>query len=231
MSSPYGPENDPNRTWTNAPGVGSRPAGATPWGGSAPRSEEQQQTPSPGGQGWVPIPDQPMEPPSPQQWSGAAGGGWPPQPPPQWDPQQQGQMPGAQPQWGGPPQQPPSGQWSSGQWGSQPGWDRLTVAKPKKTGVIVSVVVVAVLVIGAIVGVLALTSTDQLDQQAVQQGVQKVLSDSYGVSDATDVSCPKGQKVEVGHSFSCSVKIGGDTKKVDIQITQDNGTYEVGKPS
>ncbi|MFC9999800.1 DUF4333 domain-containing protein [Nocardia sp. NPDC127526] len=116
-------------------------------------------------------------------------------------------MPGQQ-QW--PPQQPPK----------------------KKTGLYIGLAAAAVLIVAAIVGgVLALTAKDQLDNKAVATGVQKVLKDSYGIEDVQDVSCPSGQKVEVDKTFECSLKVGGESKKVTIKITKDDGTYEVGRPS
>ncbi|MEV6767008.1 protein kinase [Nocardia sp. NPDC051030] len=71
---------------------------------------------------------------------------------------------------------------------------------------------------------------DELDNKAVQKGVQKVLKDSYGIKDAQNISCPSGQKVVVGHTFDCTLKIGGADKKVTVKITKADGTYEVGRP-
>ena len=61
--------------------------------------------------------------------------------------------------------------------------------------------------------------------------MQKVLKDSYGIDDVQEVSCPSGQKVEVGAGFDCDLKVGGEQKKVTVKITKDDGTYEVGRPN
>lgn len=105
-------------------------------------------------------------------------------------------------------------------------------AQKKKTGLIIGIVVAVVVVLGAVIGgVLVLTAKDQLDNSAVATGVQKVLKDSYGIDDVQDVSCPSGQKVEVDKTFDCSLKVGGEAKKVTIKVTKSDGTYEVGRPS
>ncbi|WP_431940246.1 DUF4333 domain-containing protein [Nocardia grenadensis] len=244
MSGPYGPNdapgtgegrNDPTQVWG-----GQQPPGAAPqWGNQPPAQhpvpDPQQAQPTqqwgsdPGGQQWQPAPPQ-------QQWS---------QPQPQPQPQQpQPQQWGQQPQWGDPNQQQP--QWSdpNQQWGQQPqqqwghpnqqqwGQQPQQSGGGKKTGLIIGVaVLVVVLVVGAVVGILTLTAKDQLDQAAVQTGVAQVLADSYGIDDVKDVQCPAGQEVAVDATFTCDLKVGGEAKKVNIKITKDDGTYEVGRPS
>ncbi|MBF6139201.1 DUF4333 domain-containing protein [Nocardia farcinica] len=162
-----------------------------------------------------------------QQWGGQNP---PSQPTQQWgDPNQQAQQqwsqtPGQpQQQWGQPAQ--PQQQW--GQPGHQP-----PRSGGGKKGLIIGLAAVGVLVLGGIVAlVLLLTATDKLDQAAVQDGVKQVLTDSYGITDVSDVSCPSGQKVEVDATFECTLKVSGEQKKVNIKITKDDGTYEVGRPN
>ncbi|MGW4242891.1 DUF4333 domain-containing protein, partial [Nocardia sp. NPDC004722] len=109
---------------------------------------------------------------------------------------------------------------------------QLTPVKKKKTGLIIGLVIGALVILGgAGAGLTWLLSKDQLDNSAVQSGVQKVLKDSYGIDDVQNVSCPSGQKVQVDKTFDCTLKVGGENKKVTIKITKDDGTYEVGRPS
>ncbi|WP_280495261.1 DUF4333 domain-containing protein [Nocardia asiatica] len=217
MSGPYGPNdpgegrNDPTQQW----GGQQAPGGAGPtqqWGGQPQTPASAQPTQHWGEQQpqqqWGQQPQQP-------QWGQQPQQQWGQQPQQDWG--QQGQQPQwgqqPQPQWGAPGQQPPQ----------QGG---------KGKGLIIGLSVLGVAVVGAIVAlVLVLTATDQLDQAAVQDGVKKVLSDSYGIQDISDVSCPSGQEVKVDATFECNVKVSGEAKKVSIKITKDDGTYEVGRPS
>jgi len=70
-----------------------------------------------------------------------------------------------------------------------------------------------------------------LDQQAAQQGVQKILTEDYQASEVSDVKCPSGQRVKKGESFTCSVKVGGQDQKVTVTFIDDDGKYEVSRPS
>ncbi|MBF6170541.1 DUF4333 domain-containing protein [Nocardia blacklockiae] len=245
MSGPYGPSdtpgpgegrpNDPTQQWSGGqqqpPGQagptqqwGQQPGGAQPtqqWGGQQGGGQWGQQQP---GQQWGQPPQQP-------QWGQQSQPSWPQQQPPQqqaWEPTQQqwGQQPPqqpGQPQWG---QQQPGQQWGQQQPGLQP-----TGAKKSKKGPLIGGVVALVVVVVAVVLGVVFLSSDKLDNKAVQDGVQKVLKDSYGIDDVQNVSCPSGQKVEVGKSFDCTLKVGGEQKKVTVKITKDDGTYEVGRPN
>ncbi|MGQ4598442.1 DUF4333 domain-containing protein [Nocardia sp. R6R-6] len=223
MSGPYGPNepgegrNDPTQQWggQQAPGAGP----TQQWGGQPQTPASAQPT-----QQWG-------EQQSQQQWGQPQQWGQQPQQP-QW-----GQQPAqGQPQWGQ-PQQPDWGQQPQQQWGQpQPQWGAPAQQPPrqggKSKGLVIGLSVLGVAVLGAIVAlVLVLTAKNQLDQAAVQDGVKKVLSDSYGIQDISDVSCPSGQEVKVDATFECSVKVSGEAKKVAIKITKDDGTYEVGRPS
>lgn len=225
MSGPYGPNetpgpdqgrNDPIQQWGQQPGA--------------------------------PQPQQP----DPQQWGADQGGqqqwGQQPQPQQDWGPQAQQQpqwgQPQPQPQWPQPQPQPqaqpqPQPQWGQGQpqpqqWGQQPQWGQPGQAQGggPKTGLVIGIVGLGVVVIGIVlVLVFALTAKDELDQNALQGGVQQVLSDSYGIQDVTGVSCPEGHDVEVGSTFTCSLQVSGEAKEVSVEITKDDGTYEVGRPT
>ncbi|MFE3543194.1 DUF4333 domain-containing protein [Nocardia sp. NPDC059177] len=252
MSGPYGPNgpgegsNDPTQHWGGQQGAGG--AGPTQhWGGGAqpPQQPQQQAQPTqhwgdpnaqqpqqqwgqqpqqpqqPGQQQWGQQPQQPTGP--QQQWGQT-------QPPPQdWN----AQAANAQQQWG---QQQPQQQWGQQgapqpqqQWGQQPQGG--SGGKSNK-GLLIGLIVAGVLVVAAVVGLLLVVfSSDELDNAAVQDGVARVLNESYGIVDVSDVSCPSGQKVEVDATFTCDLKVSGEAKKVTVKITKDDGTYEVGRPN
>ncbi|MBF6347147.1 DUF4333 domain-containing protein [Nocardia cyriacigeorgica] len=255
MSGPYGPNdapgpgegrNDPTQHWggQQAPGGagptqqwgGQQPAAAQPtqqWGGGEQGSQQQWGQPNqpqqPGQPQWG-QPQQPQQPSQPQSQPWAQ---------PQQQPQQQWGQPQQQPQqqWGQPQQ--PQQDW--GQQGQQQ-WNPNQPQQPlqqsggsgggKSKGLIIGLAVLGVAIVGGIVAlILLLTAKDELDQAAVQSGVQKVLSESYGIEDVSDVSCPAGQEVKVDATFTCDLKVSGEAKKVSVKITKDDGTYEVGRPS
>ncbi|MEV0358565.1 DUF4333 domain-containing protein [Nocardia sp. NPDC050697] len=224
MSGPYGPSgpdqgrNDPTQQWGGQQPVsgaqptqqwtGQPPSQAQPtqqWGGGDQSQQPQQQW----GQSQPQWGQQPQQ--SQPQW-----GQQPQQSQPQWGQQPQPQQP--QQQWGQPQQQ-----WGQPQQPQQGG---------KGKGLLIGLILGGLVVVGLIAAlVLAVTATDKLDQAAVQDGVKKVLGDSYGISDVGSVSCPSGQKVEVDATFSCTVDVSGEQKTVQVKITRDDGTYEVGRPS
>lgn len=233
---PAQPPNDPQQT-----------AATQKWGGD--QGGQQWQPAAPQQQQWSQPQPQPQQP-QPQQWGDQTQQQWGQQPPPQqwgepaqqqWgDPNQQQQQQWSQPQpqpqqqqWGQQPQAQ-SGQWgqpAQQQWGAQP-QPQQSGGGGKKTGLIVGLALLGVVVVaGVVVAILMLTAKDELDQAAVQTGVAKVLEESYGIEDVKDVSCPAGQEVAVDATFTCDLKVGGEDKKVNIKITKDDGTYEVGRPS
>ena len=93
----------------------------------------------------------------------------------------------------------------------------------------------ALLLIAAIVLITAFLfpgwAPKNLDQQAAQDGVQKILTEDYQASDVSDVQCPSGQRVETGASFTCSVTVGGQQQQVTVTFIDDDGRYEVSRPS
>ena len=84
----------------------------------------------------------------------------------------------------------------------------------------------------AIPAVLAsgLFSSKTLDQTAAEDGVEQIVTESYGARSVSGVSCPSGQQVKKGDSFECSLTVDGTAKKVTVTFTDDDGTYEVGRP-
>ncbi|MEV5650819.1 DUF4333 domain-containing protein [Nocardia sp. NPDC052254] len=253
MSGPYGPNetpgpgegaNDPTQQWSGQqqPAQSGQPqwGGQQPqpqWGGQPAPSQQQQQQ-------WG-QPQQPQQPQAPQQpqWGGQSQPSWPQQPPAQpqpWEPTQQqwGQPPQpSQQQWGQPVQgQQPWGQQQpeqpgQQQWGQPEPQLTVTPAKKSRKGLLIGGIGALVVVVVAVVLAFVFLGSDKLDNKAVQDGVQKVLKDSYGIDDVESVSCPSGEKVETGATFDCTLKVGGEQKKVTVKITKDDGTYEVGRPN
>lgn len=189
--------------------------------------------------------------PSPPPSSGAEQG---PAPTQAFGTPQQGQAPGqswaqqgpgqpqqGQPQWGQPQQgQPQQGQWGQQQPGQPQGqqwtganqWNAGAPQTKSKTGLIVGLAVAALVLIGAIIGaVLLFGGTDTLDPEAAQAGVEKVLTESYGATDVSDVQCPDGEEVKAGNSFECTLTVDGQFRTVTLTFTDDEGTYEVSRPN
>ncbi|MBF6331384.1 DUF4333 domain-containing protein [Nocardia transvalensis] len=223
MSGPYGPNDNPGP----GEGHGNDP---TQWGGQQqPPGSAGQWGQQPPQQQWGQPPQQHGWTPAPQPQWGQSQPSWPQQPPQSqpWDATQQQQQWGQpQQQWGQPQQQ----------WGQpQQSWDQQqlqpTPAKKSKKGLFIALGAAVVVIVVAVVLAVVFLGSDKLDNKAVQSGVQKVLKDSYGIDDVQDVNCPSGQKVEIGKTFDCSLKVGGEQKKVTVKITKDDGTYEVGRPN
>ena len=70
-----------------------------------------------------------------------------------------------------------------------------------------------------------------ISQDAVQDGVRQVLTEDYQASDVSAVSCPSGQRVEEGSSFDCTATVGGQEQTVTVTFLDDDGTYEVSRPT
>jgi len=203
MSSPYGP-NDPRQQ--GYPG---------------------QQQPYPGGYGqqpgWGgPQQNQPTQGyPGQQQPYGAPGQrpyGAPPQP-------QYGQPSGGA---------TPFGSSSAQQFGQPaPFGEQNAPQKSKKP--LIAGIVGAVLVVLIVLGVLFFVTpgwakSKVLNASSVQDGVQKILTDTYKVTNVTKVSCPANQSVKNGGTFTCKATIDGKDTDVKVTITDDNGTYQVSRP-
>ncbi|NED61512.1 DUF4333 domain-containing protein [Streptomyces sp. SID10244] len=70
-----------------------------------------------------------------------------------------------------------------------------------------------------------------ISQDAVQDGVKKVLTEDYQASEVSDVECPSGQRVEQGASFTCKATVGGQQQTVTVTFLDDDGKYEVSRPT
>ncbi len=156
------------------------------------------------------------------------------------------QWAGGQPVWGGPPQQeewqgalrqpwagPEAGQQEWGD-GHPAQADPSVSGRARRSrlpivlGVVAVVVAAVVLVLGFVTPGFFVTKV--FDTAAVQTGVQKVLTDDYGLTGVTGVTCQQKVTVVKGGRFTCQATVAGAQKQVPITITSDDGAYEVGRP-
>ncbi|GGF42570.1 DUF4333 domain-containing protein [Williamsia phyllosphaerae] len=149
----------------------------------------------------------------------------------------QEQQPYGQPAYGAPGQQQYA-QTSAGA-PTAPGQDQfagmnrpLRDRKPFRIAVVGGVVAIVVIVL-AITAFVApgFAVNKELNQSAVQDGVKSILEKDYQATEVGGVSCPDGQKVEKGKSFDCTATVAGAQQKVTITFLDDNGRYEVGRPT
>ncbi|MGH3908113.1 MAG: DUF4333 domain-containing protein [Pseudonocardiaceae bacterium] len=222
MSTPYGPSGSPEPTQR----------------GQQPPGEGYPGTP-PGG---FPVQD--------PNWGYQQG-----YPPPSYDPQGYGPPPGYGPQGYGPPpgydpqgypppgydqwQQPYGGYQDHGQQSGQPpypgGYGQPAGEAPGKkstlpwmlTGV-GGVILASIIFLGFVTP--GFFTTTVFDRVAVQEGVQRILSDEYG-QNTQAVTCPGDQEVQTGSRFTCQATIDGAQHDVTITVKTDAGEYEVGRPS
>ncbi|WP_329052409.1 DUF4333 domain-containing protein [Amycolatopsis sp. NBC_01488] len=214
---------------------------ANPQGAPAGSRPEQQATGPHAGQ-WQPN----AEPASgsytgqwnPAQQPGASGsfsGPWQPgQPQPgPWQPASQ--QPGT-PSGGRPTQNPQPQQYGGGfqptQYGGLGAFAPTPEKKPKsKKPVLIAGVAVLVLAVGGgAAWLLGAFRGNTLEQQSLEDGVVKVLNENYGEPDVKNAQCPANEAAENGTTFDCTVKIGGQDKKVTVRVLNDRPEYEVGAP-
>jgi hypothetical protein len=105
----------------------------------------------------------------------------------------------------------------------QRGRQRLLVA------IVAALVVVMVLVLGFVTPGWFVTRV--FDAAAVQAGVAEVLTDDYATDGVADVRCPQNVQVSAGATFTCDATIDGDPVTVPITVTDDQGAYQVGRPT
>lgn len=90
-----------------------------------------------------------------------------------------------------------------------------------------------VAIVGGVIGLGAAAgwfTTRLLDQQAVQDGVQQILTDHYDM-DVSTVSCPPAPEVKVHNTFTCTVGLSsGESVTVRVVVVSEDGTYTVGRP-
>lgn len=220
------------QAWAGAPGQ----QGQGGWNGPQPTQQYPGAGQNPGQQQPYPGQQQPYPAQQPQY-----PGQQPPyqgqQPP--YPGQQQpypGQQPAAGQQGWGPPQ--PTQQWGppqgDGGWG--PGYPPLPDAParsgrsklPLILGGVGVLVVAVILVLGFVAPGFFLSKV--FDTAAVQTGVQKVLTDSYGLK-VSAVTCGQSIAVTAGNTFTCDATIDGKPARIPVRITSNDGNYEVGRPA
>ena len=218
------------------------------WQPPANPQAAQQQTP----QGWQP--DQQATGPHAGQWqqnpgpgavtgsytgqwqqpgtTGSFSGPWQQQNPaqPQAGPWPREAPPPVQP---GPPQnQQFGGGFQPSQYGGLGAFSAETQNKPrsKKPLAIGGIVVLVLVVGGGLAWLLGAFRGDVLEQKSLQDGVTKVLNESYGEPDVKNAQCPSNESTQNGTTFDCTVQIGGQEKKVTVRVLNDKPEYEVGAP-
>ncbi|MCK2242917.1 MULTISPECIES: DUF4333 domain-containing protein [unclassified Crossiella] len=250
MTSPYGPpgENNPQQ-WGQQP-YGSGYGQGTPSGGFPAAGQPPGQQPQPGQPGYGQQPGQPGQYGQPQQQPGQFGqpqpgygqqpGQQPGQPgqygqpqPGQQQPGQQPTGPYGQPTQGFPGQPGPYGQPQQG-FGEQPGYGQPPSGPKKKSALPLILGGLAVLLVAA-VAVLGFVwpgwfLKKVFDENAVQEGVKKILVEKYNVQKVENATCPSGQAVTQGSTFDCKVKIDGKDKTVTVTVKNSNAVYEVSLP-
>ncbi|GAA4540415.1 DUF4333 domain-containing protein [Amycolatopsis samaneae] len=199
---------------------------AEPGASTGSYTGQWQQASQPGGTGSFSGPwQQPPAPQSPAPQSPAA------QPGRQWQPQQ---APAPEAGSGTPPRgQQFGGGFQPSQYGGLGAFSAEDGEKPERSkkpllfgGIAVLVIVaggVAAWLLGAFRG-------DVLDQKSLQDGVTRVLNESYGEPDVQNVQCPANQVADNGTTFDCTLQIGGQPKKVTVRVLNDKPEYEVGAP-
>ena len=102
------------------------------------------------------------------------------------------------------------------------------------TGPICALAVGATVAVGGIVFLRLSGPMEVFNQQQLTAGVAGVITgnppNGYGLTDATDVSCPADIAVRAGSTFQCSLQIAGLGKLVDITVTGDVETASNGGP-
>lgn len=117
--------------------------------------------------------------------------------------------------------------YSQGQFGGVPGQPKRSAAvRWAGLGVLLLVLVVAVL--GFVVP--GFFKTTVFEQNALQNGVKGILTNSYNLTGVDSVSCPADQQVKSGARFTCQASIAGKEKPVTVTVTDDQGTYQVARP-
>lgn len=108
--------------------------------------------------------------------------------------------------------------------GYAPGYPGATPAKKSRTGLFVTLAVVAVVVIALAVLLRLLLNKTVLDQSAVQRDVAAQFEDQEGV--AVELTCPADMEVTVSATYECTgTTADSEDITLTIEITDENGNY------
>ncbi|WP_019813239.1 DUF4333 domain-containing protein [Saccharomonospora saliphila] len=216
MSAPYG-GNQPQ--WGQQPPSGPE-SGGFPNQGGYPQQPYGQQPGHPGAPGYGQYGQQP--------WPQQQQPGQPGQPGQPYGDPQAGQYGGYPAQY---PQQPGYGQAPYG----QPGYGQAPPGAPRGTsggkglwigiGALIVALAAAAVVLFVWPGVL---NTTVFDHQQMSSDVERVLSEAGHEVDS--ITCPEGQEVEPGATFTCDGTIDGQRQQVPITVDNAEGHYQVGQP-
>ena len=77
----------------------------------------------------------------------------------------------------------------------------------------------------------ALEACEEVLAEFGPQPPKQVLTTDYQAQDVKDVSCPSGQRIKQGATFTCTLNAGGADQQVTVTILDDDGKYEVSRPS
>lgn len=218
----------PNQPPPNQPRPDQQP-GFPPQGGPPPGPPQQYGFPPhpgfPPQPGYSPSPGQYGQPPSPYggfgQTPAPQSGGFP-------------GHPGLPPHYGFPPHHAVDP--GAGQFGRLPGTETPSTTpirdsrRPLLIGGAGLVLIAVVVAFGGLVWPGWFT-VKVFDQAKLQAGVTQILTNDYRVQGLAAVSCPAGQAVTAGSTFSCDATIAGSHKQVSITVKDSDGVYEVAKPA
>lgn len=126
------------------------------------------------------------------------------------------------------PGQPYPGQYPGQFPGQQPVPGR-SGAQSKKPLIIAGSVIAVVAVVAAVL-YFAFGRPTTLDTTAAQDGIRTVLTESYGATNVSGVSCPQNIEVKAGTSVDCTLTVDGAFKKVTLTFLNDDADYEVSLP-
>lgn len=102
-------------------------------------------------------------------------------------------------------------------------------------GAAAAVVALAVIGAGLWAWSRADTNSTRLDVHQAESGVAQILSDpinGYGANRVAAVACNNGKDpvVRAGATFTCAVEINDTLRRVNVEFTDNNGTYAVDGP-
>jgi len=91
-------------------------------------------------------------------------------------------------------------------------------------------VVVVLVAAGAGLYLSGLFTERSFDVRSLQLGVLSVLQNDYRLPVET-VACPAGVRVQAGLQFTCDVRLDGRQQPITVRVLDDEGRYEVARPS